>query len=250
MTIETEQRGHVRLLRINRPDRLNALDYKSNVACKEFFREASADPDVRAIIVTGTGPRAFCAGSDLKAGANESTDTSVGGITKDVHIFKPVIAAVNGLAYGGGLEIMLACDLRLSVPTARFAVPEVKVGLFAGGGGAVRLAYNVPWAIASEMHLRGRALDAKEALQFGLINAVVEPYDLLPTAWEWADEVASYAPLGIRAAKEMQWRSRGMDLIGALEIEQEYSRGVKASQDAQEGVDAFVAKRPPVFTGS
>lgn len=249
MSIETEQRGHVRLLRINRPDRLNALDYKTNVACKEFFREANEDPDVRVIIVTGTGDRSFCAGSDLKDGANESTDTSVGGITKDVHIFKPVIAAVNGLAYGGGLEIMLACDLRVAVPTARFAVPEVKVGLFAGGGGTVRLAYNVPWAIASEMHLRGRALGAEEALRFGLINAIAEPENLLDTAWEWADEMASYAPRGMRAAKEVQWRSRGMDLVSALEVEQEYSRGVKASQDATEGVTAFVEKRPPVFTG-
>lgn len=249
MTIETEGRGSVRLLRINRPERLNALDEATNSACKDFFQAAAEDEAVRATIVTGTGDRAFCAGSDLKAGANQPVKYSVGGITKDVHLFKPVIAAVNGLAFGGGLEIMLACDLRIAVPTATFAVPEVKVGMFAGGGGAVRLAYNLPWAIASEMHLRGRILDAEEALHFGLINAIVDPDELLPTAWGWAEEVANNAPLAVQATKEVQWRSRGMDLISALEVEQQYSTIIKASEDAKEGVEAFIEKRSPSFVG-
>ena len=249
MSMEVEQRGAIRMLRINRPDRLNALDEESNRACKEFFEGVRDDPEVRAAIITGTGDRSFCAGSDLKAGANSPMKVSVGGITKDVHIFKPVIAAINGLAFGGGLEIVLACDMRIAVPSATFAVPEAKVGLFAGGGGAVRLAYNLPWAIASEMHLRSRVLGAEEALHFGLINKIVEPDELIDTTWRWAEEAASHAPLALAAAKEVQWRSRGMDLMSALAIEEEYSTRIKTSKDAAEGVEAFQQKRTPRFTG-
>lgn len=249
--IEIESRGHTRLLRIARPSRLNALDQEASAASRDAFRRWADDDDVRAIIITGEGNRSFCVGSDLKAmrGTGERDRVSIGGITKDVLVFKPVIAAVNGLAFGGGLEIVLACDLRLAVPTARFGLPEPKVGLIAGGGGTARLQDNLPWAIAADVLLRGRVLDADEALHFGLINAIVEPDKLIPTAWEWANEVASLAPLAIQATKEAMWRSRGMDLQTALSVEQNYSDLVKRSEDAKEGVHAFIEGREPEFRG-
>lgn len=250
--IETEERNHVRLLRLTRPSRLNALDQETSAACRDVFREWNQDDDVRAIIVTAEGERAFCAGSDLKAMdelGGEPDGVSIGGITKDVLVFKPVIAAVNGLAYGGGLEIVLACDLRLAVPTARFGLPEPKVGLIAGGGGAVRLRDNLPWAIAADVLLRGRVLDADEALRYGLINEIVDREDLIETAWQWGNDVASLAPLAVQATKETMWRTRGMDLPTALSVEQNYLDLVKRSDDAREGVDAFVQRRQPEFKG-
>lgn len=250
--IETEGRGHVRLLRFTRPARLNALDAETNAACRDVLRGWSEDDDVRAIIVTGAGDRAFCAGSDLKAmqeAGGEEGGVSIGGLTKDVLLFKPVIAAVNGLAYGGGLEVVLACDIRLAVATARFALPEPKVGLIAGGGGVVRLRDNLPWAVASDVLLRGRVLDAEEALRHGLINEIVEPSVLVDTAWDWAEEIASLAPLAVRATKEAMWRTRGMDLQTALSVEQNYLDLVKRTRDAKEGVDAFVEQRRPDFEG-
>lgn len=250
--VRVETRGGVRLVRLERPERLNALDRATSAACRDVFAEAARDDDIRVVIVTGSGDRAFCAGSDLKAAheaGSERADVSIGGITKDVALFKPVIAAINGLAFGGGLEIVLACDLRIAVPTATFAAPEVKVGLIAGGGGVVRLADNLPWAIASEMLLRARVLTADEALRFGLINAVVEPDELLSTAWRWAAEMAAFGPLALRTSKEAMWRTRGTDLFTALEVEERYSDIVKLSADAKEGIDAFVEKRPARFEG-
>jgi len=244
--VVVEARGHVRLLRLARPEKLNALDPMTSIRCRDFFRAAADDPDVRAVIVTGTGDRAFCAGFDLStvaAGAFEQWDVSIGGLTKDVLFPKPVICAVNGLAYGGGCELVLASDLRVAVPSATFAFPEVRHGLIAGGGGTVRLPDQIPWAVASEMLLRSRILRADEALTYGLLNAVVPAADLMDTAWAWAEDLAERSPQALRYTKESMWRSRGMDMVNALELEERYSALVQRSDEAKRGVDAFVRRQ-------
>lgn len=244
--LEIETRDAVKLVRINRPHRLNALDPDTSIKCRDFFTAAAADDKVRAVIVTGTGSRAFCAGFDLKAaatGAYRDKRVSIGGITKDVAFFKPVIAAINGLAYGGGLELTLACDLRLAVPSATFATPEVKLGVIPGGGGTVRLQDNLPRAVAAEMLLRGRVLSSEEALRFGLVNLVVSPDDLLPKAWQWAAEMAEFPPKALRSAKEVMWRSRGVDMVSALSLEERYSRVLQTSDEARQAAADFSSHR-------
>jgi enoyl-CoA hydratase/carnithine racemase len=231
---------------IDRPDRLNALDAAANERLVDVWTQLHADDSVRVCIVTGTGDRAFCAGSDLKAAAEGSVvldPAPVGGLTKGQPFFKPVVAAVNGLAYGGGLELMLATDLRIAVPAATFALPEVRWGLIAGGGGLVRLPFNLPWAIASEMVLRGRVLTADEAWRFGLINAIVEADKLMATALDWAREIAELSPIACRTSKETMWRSRGMDPDAALLFEERMSYAVQMQPDAAEGLTAFAARR-------
>ncbi len=244
-TVCVERRGAVALLRFNRPERLNALDLDTSRRCRAFFRAAADDDEIRVVVVTGTGERAFCAGFDVKTvpeGAFERWDVSVGGLTKDIHFPKPVIAAVNGLAFGGGFEVMLACDLRLAVPSARFAFPEVRLGLMAGGGGTVRLPDNLPWAIAAEMLLRGRVLEADEALRFGLVNAIVPPEELLDAAWGWADEIAAFSPPALHATKESMRRAHGISIDDALQFEEGFSRLLQMSDDARRTVEAFLAR--------
>lgn len=241
--------GPVAEVRIDRRERLNALDDAASARLREIWRELAARAEVRAAIVTAAGERAFCAGADLKDGhvAPRVDPPPVGGLTKDLPLFKPVIAAVNGLAYGGGLELMLATDLRVAVPEATFALPETRWGLIPGGGGTVRLPYNVPWAIASEMILRGRVLDAEEALRFGLVNALAPRAELLDVARGWAHEIAARGPFATRTAKEVMWRSRGMDPDVALRMEERFSYATHVGAEAAEGVAAFAERRPARF---
>jgi len=262
--VELDRQGPIWIIRINRPSHLNALDPESSSECLAYFREGVDDSSLRVVIVTGAGERSFCAGFDLSAmnypAGNEDSavggsvkegsassggegGVSVGALTKDIYFPKPVIAAVNGLAYGGGLELMLACDLRIAVPHATFALPEVGLGLIAGGGGTVRLPSQIPWAIAAEVLMLGRVLSADEALDLGLINRIVEPDDLLPAAIDLAGELARRSPDALRYTKASMWRSRGMTIADALELEQGYSELVQRSAEAQQGVASFFEKR-------
>ncbi len=247
--IEVETRGRTAVVTLNRPERLNALDEEHNSRLLKVWRELAASSSIRAVVITGAGDRAFSAGFDLKSVADgyPLDPTPVGGLTKGIDFWKPVIAAVNGLAYGGGLEIVLASDLRVAAAHATFAVPEVRWGLIPGGGGAVRLPYNVPYAIAADMVLRGRVLSAEEALRFGLVNAVVPAEDVRDTALEWAQQVAEMGPLAVRTAKETMLRTRGMDIPNALRLEERMSYAVQVSEDAAEGVRAFAGRRQPRF---
>jgi len=243
---------YVATLVIDRQDRLNALDPDTSVEMREFWERVRTDPKIRVAIVTGAGAKAFSAGFDLKhaIGGYELDMVAVGGLTKEISMYKPVIAAVNGLAYGGGMELMLACDLRIAAPHATFAVPETRWGLIPGGGGCVRLPYQLPWAIANEMILRGRVLDAEEAARWGLVNEVVPAERLRETAREWAVEIAGRGPLALRTAKEIIWKTRGMDPDAGLRFEERFSYGVQASEDGLEGVRAFNEKRDPVYAES
>ena len=164
-------------------------------------------------------------------------------------MWKPVVAAINGYCLGGGMTLLLATDLRVCVPTATFGLSEVKRGAFPANGGTQRIAQQLPHPIAMEMLLLGDAIDATRAERWGLVNRIVEPADLLPTAMDYATRLAANAPLAVQAAKELALRSRDADLATGLRMEQLFLRILQNSEDLTEGRDAFAEKRPPVFHG-
>ena len=168
---------------------------------------------------------------------------------RGLDIQKPIIAAVNGLALGGGLELALACDLRIASENATFGQPEVRLGLIPGWGGTQRLARAIPAAKAAEMILTGKPIDAAEALRLGLVNTVVPLPDLLPTAAEWARNLCGLAPLALKAAKQAMARGLDTDLASGLRIERESFQHLLTTEDFQEGISAFAEKRPPDFRG-
>jgi crotonobetainyl-CoA hydratase len=207
-------------------------------------------------VLTGAGERAFSAGADLKAlSAGSRPMTARGGFAGFVQrtLAKPVIAAVNGLAYGGGTEIALACDLIVAAETAAFALPEVKRGLAAGSaGGLLRMPRQVPLKIAMELALTGEPLSAREAERWGLVNRVVEPSRLLAVALELAESIANNAPLAVQASKAIIYRALDAPLTAAptaWDAALGPARRVSESEDAKEGPRAFAEKRAPVWKG-
>jgi crotonobetainyl-CoA hydratase len=249
---------------INRPERLNVINTEVATALGAAFEEADADPAVRALVLTGSGTRAFTAGADIEAlAAGELLRSSApggdawgfAGIVRH-HISKPVILAANGACLGGGTEILLACDLVVAAENAVFGLPEVKVGVYPGGGGAFRLYRHLPPKIALEAMLTGRALSADEAARWGLVNRVVPAAGVLEAALELAGRIAANAPLSVAATKRI---ARGFEASGdGLDCPDEdggwartYAEGpgVLESADCGEGVAAFKAKRAPAWTG-
>ena len=252
--VRTQTRGAVLEITLDRPP-ANAIDARSSRELGEVFAALSDDPSVRAAIVTGAGDRFFSAGWDLKAAAaGEEEDDGPGGFAGLTELFDlrtPVIAAVNGLAVGGGFELALACDLVVAVAGAEFFLPEVNLGFVPDAGGIVRLPARLPRAIAMEMLLTGRRMDADEAARRGLVNRVVDRGTLMTAARELADAVAGAAPLATRAVKAVVDATEGMTTAAAFaemrEID-EYRR-MLASDDAREGPQAFADGRPPTWTG-
>lgn len=252
--IQVVRDGPILEITLNRPERFNALNGASHAQLHALFDRFEADPELRVAILTGAGTRAFCSGNDLKAtlAGEEIMPQSSGfaGLCFRFERRKPVIAAINGLAMGGGFEIVLACDIALSVPDALFALPEVKVGLFAAAGGVQRLIEQTGRKAAMELLLTGRSFDAERALQLGLINRIVARDDLMKDARALAREICDAAPLAVEATKE---------LINALDESTGNARALAASEarftqildteDAQEGLAAFSEKRAPVWTG-
>jgi len=205
-------------------------------------------------ILTGAGQRAFSAGADLTKTIPRLLDPQQRWrqpetIMRGLDIWKPLIAAVNGLALGGGCELALACDLRIAAENASFGQPEVRWSIIPGWGGTQRLPRQVPYARAAEMVLMGRSISAQEALRIGLVSAVVPPDKLLPTAMEWAREICTLGPLGVRAAKEAMLRGMNMSLEAGLRLEQMLFENLRYTEDAREGPRAFAEKRKPVFKG-
>jgi len=250
-----ERRGHVELVRLNRERARNAIDGPTTRALGSIFDELSEDPEVWAVVLTGTGDRAFCAGMDLKAFATGEVGeilSAKGGFAGIAarNFPKPLIAAVNGAALAGGFEIVLACDLVVAAEHATFGIPEVKRGLAAAGGGLIRLAKRAPRAIALELALTGDTIDAHRALAYGLVNRVVPAAQLMTEALALAELICANAPLAIRASKQLMTRSLDLTEEEAWKLNAELTVPVFTSGDALEGAIAFAEKRPPVWTGT
>ncbi|GAA4393352.1 crotonase/enoyl-CoA hydratase family protein [Tsukamurella soli] len=255
-----ETRGHVAVITLNRPEAMNAVNGALATAVGEALESAAADPQVRAVIIIGTG-RAFCAGADLKelaAGRSILSATPEWGFAGLVNhwIDKPLIAAVNGFAMGGGTEIALACDLVVASERAVFGLPEVKRGLLAAAGGVVRLQRQIPLKRALELALVGDGVEAATALDWGLINRVVPHERVFEEAMELAERIAANAPLSVRETKRAIYGAAAAGSDWSLpwsddpwEVNRAARDVVFASRDAREGPTAFAQKRPPVWEG-
>jgi crotonobetainyl-CoA hydratase len=257
--VRCERRGQVLEITIDRP-KANAIDLTTSRALSDAFIGYRDDPDLRAAIITGAGERIFSAGWDLKAAAvgTEDIDTDYGpggfaGLTELFDLDKPVIAALNGAAVGGGLEIALAADLIVAAEHVTIALPEAMLGILASGGGIVRLARQIPHRVAVEMLLTGRRMEAEEALRWGLFNEVVPKEELMPRARALAEGIVASAPLAVEATLEMLRLTEGMSVEDAFAAQHggklpAYDR-MLASEDAVEGPRAFAEKRDPVWKG-
>jgi enoyl-CoA hydratase len=261
-----EKSDGILTLTMNRPEARNALSPEMLVRMAEAWYEFRDSSDLRVAILTGAGHEDFCAGGDLKltmpllTGAR-SPETEwdrqlmddlrlfTDAILRGFDVYKPIIAAVNGNALGGGTELTNACDLRVAAEHAVFGTPEAKVGLLPGGGSLTRLPRQIPWAKALEILMIGDPFSAREALDMGLLNYVVPADRLLAKAHDLARKLADNGPLAIAKIKEGVLRGSGLPLSDALRVEDEVSAVVMASKDAREGPRAFREKRKPRFTG-
>jgi enoyl-CoA hydratase/carnithine racemase len=246
MEVLTEITNNVLVVTLNRPEAGNALNGALSEGLSNALSDAEQNPEVRAIVITGAGEKIFCAGMDLKAFAAGEDIAKIGlGFAALRKCKKPLIAAVNGHALAGGFEVVLMCDLVVSVDTARFGIPEVKRGLFAAGGG-VRLPARIPMAVAMEMGLTGDPISADRAKELGLINEVVPAAGLRDAALALAGRVSANGPLAVQATKQLM-----LDEIGAGNpaLMGELQKAVFSSEDAKEGATAFAQKRAPEWKG-
>src|SRR5579864_6511344 len=204
--VDAKRNGHITIVKLNRPAVMNALHKPAHFELHEIFNDFAADPDQWVAIVTGAGDRAFCAGNDLKwqaAGGERGWNLSgFGGLTQRFHCDKPIIAAVNGVAMGGGFEIALACDLIIAAENAIFALPEPGVGLAALAGGLQRLPRQIGLKRAMGMILTGRHVSAREGFELGFVNEVVPAGEALSAAERWADQICQNSPMSVRASKQ------------------------------------------------
>lgn len=250
MAIELIKEGRLAIITINRPHVMNALDAESGRQLHQALDEFGNSPELWVGIITGAGEKAFCPGADIRDLLPAIEErvlpaSPVGGLVG----WKPLIAAINGLALGGGLEIALACDIRIASETAQLGTPEVALGLIPGWGGSQRLPRLIPGAKAAEMLLTGQPITAREAYRIGLVNQVVAPGQLMPTARRWAEVILQKAPLAVRAAKEAMTRGLNMSLDDGLELESQLVARLMATEDYTEGVTAFLEKRRANFHG-
>ena len=250
---KTEREGHLLVVTLQRPDVLNALHPPANRELAQVFDQFAADPELWVAILTGAG-RGFCAGNDLKhqaSGGDMSGQPATGfaGLTNRADLVKPVLAAVNGVAMGGGFEIALACDLIIASEDATFALPEPRVGLAALAGGVHRLPRQIGLKNAMGMLLTGRRVSAEEGQRLGFVNEVVPKGEALAGAKRWAAQILECAPLSVRASKEAAYRGLEVGLGEAMSGHYDELRRMVKSEDFIEGPKAFAEKRPPRWKG-
>ncbi len=251
----TERRGGVSILTINRPEKRNALNGALRCSLLGALAAAARDQEVRAIVLTGAGDKAFIAGADIaefegRSPVDQYRVMKLPTVFDAVErIAKPVIAAINGFCLGGGMELALACDIRIASSTARFGQPEVNLGIIPGGGGTQRLPRVVGLGAACRMILTGDLIDAAEALRLHLVEEVTAPDALLARAIAMADSIAAKSPVAVSAAKEATRAALSLPLAEGLKLETALFQLCFASQDKTEGVRAFMEKRTPTFPG-
>jgi len=253
-TVRLERDGRIAWLTLDRPDAANALSRALVRDLAEAFAGLRADPPI--VILTGAGEKAFCAGADLKERRGMSIEETRALLVELNATFdavaahpQPVIAALNGAAYGGGLELALACDLRLAAEGIEVWLPEVRLGIIPGAGGTQRLARACGLAVAKELILTGRRIGAARARELGLFAAVVSAEDLRAEALRWASEIATAGPLAVAQAKAAIDEGWAEPLAAALAVERAKYEVVLTSEDRNEGLRAFAEKRKPSFTG-
>jgi len=260
--IKYEKFDRVRLITIDRPSKMNSLDFDANDLLVDAWREFDADDDAYVAVITGAGDKAFCAGADLKTYTMDfarrpapefrrrfTNGPGIGGITRNMDIFKPTIAAVNGFAISGGFEIALACDLRFCSDNAEFALQDAKWGFHACDGGLIRLPQIIGLGHAMEIILSGDRVDADHAFRIGLVNRVLPQDKLLAHSMDYAQKLASRSPLSHRFAKEVIKRSVGMPMDEALRLESSSFHYVGLTEDLAEGTTAFRERRDAQFKG-
>jgi enoyl-CoA hydratase/carnithine racemase len=251
--IEYKKEGKIAVFTINRPEALNSLSPDALALMAEVMTDFRDDKNLWVGIVTGAGEKAFCAGLDLRsAPPGTSLDPIKDGkkiptLVRGLQIWKPLIAAVNGYAFGGGCEISLACDIRIAAENAQFGLTEVTLGLIPGWGGTQRLPRIIPFGKAIEMILMGKRITAQEGYNLNLVSKVVPQKELMATAREWAEQICGLAPLAVRAAKEAAFRGRDMTLAEGLALETELAAKVMRTADFTEGRQAFIVKRKANF---
>lgn len=252
--VDVKRDGPLTIITINRPESHNALNAAAHRELEQVFDAYAADDTQWCAIITGAGARAFCAGHDLKqqasGGGLDTPDSGFGGLTARFDLTKPIIAAVNGVAMGGGFEIALACDIVVASSNAVFALPEPRVGIAALAGGMQRLPRAIGYHRAMGMMLTGRRVTAAEGAELGFINEVVEE-DVLGAARRWAAEILACSPVSIRATKESVTRGLSISVQDGMRDQWDYPalKTLLASDDYVEGPRAFAEKRAPNWTG-
>lgn len=252
-----EKKNSVATITINRPDKLNALDIQVLLELESAVEKTKEDPAIRVLVITGAGEKAFIAGGDIadlnSRGALRHRDEFANIIhrvfNKIDDLEKPVIAAINGYALGGGTELLCACDIRIASDNAKFGLPEINLGIFPGAGGTQRMSRQIPLCKAKELMFTGDMIDAREAERLGLINKVVSRDDLMNAVNEMAQKLASKAPIALKLLKTVINKGVETDLTTGLVLEREMISLVMASNDAHEGLSAFLEKRKAAFKG-
>jgi len=251
-----EEKDQVLTLTLNRPQAMNAFNFAQAKALAEQIASARFRPEVRVVILTGAGDKAFCAGADLKERAtlselqvNEYLYLQRNLFTSIEALNKPVIAAINGAAFGGGLEIALACDIRIAADTAKMGLPETRLAIIPGAGGTQRLPRLIGRAKAKELIYTGRRLSAREALEYGILNRVCEPENLMEECRKMAAEMCLAGPLALEQAKKAIDCGMDTDLHTGIAIETDAYRVLIPTEDRLEGLAAFREKRKPNYKG-